>query len=339
MSSEETLSNKIASRLASLCKPPDSLGELERVAARLCEIQKTLEPVTRPRHVTIFAADHGVTCEGVTAWPSIVTGKVVDVMQHGRSASGVFAKVLDCRYEVVDVGLLSAIHGSGSLVIQAAKRRSTGNMLREPAMSEADFEHAWSVGAERARLACEASSVLLIGGEMGIGNTTSASCLIGLFTGAQPDLIVGRGAGLDDDKLIHKRQVVKSTIERVRSIGATSAKEIACQVGGLEIVALAGFYTEGSRLGATLLIDGLIATAAALIAARIDPSVRDRMIAGHRSTEPGHLSALEHLALSPVLDLKMRLGEGTGALVALPILDLAAAMVREMATLEELKLE
>jgi len=339
MTGDHTFEDQIANRLANLCKPIGSLGDLEQVAARLCEIQKSLLPVTRPRHITVFAADHGVTCEGVTAWPSSVTGAVVDVMQRGRSASGVFARELKCSYEVVDVGLIAAIGEADSAVINAAKRRGAGNILRIPAMSDAEYEHVWSAGATRARLACEAGNVLLIGGEMGIGNTTSASCLIGLFTGSEVDTIVGYGAGIDENALIRKRQVVKSTIERVRAIGATSAKELACQAGGLEIVALAGFYTEGARLGATLLIDGLIATAAALIAVRIDPSVRDRMIAGHRSTEPGHLAALEQLALFPVLDLKMRLGEGSGALAALPILDLAAAMVREMATLDELKLQ
>lgn len=328
----------IAFKLGRLCKPPGSLGEIESVASQLCRIQDSLTPLTRPRHVAIFAADHGVVREGVSAWPSEVTAAVVNVMQHGRTASGVFAKSLDCGYEVVDVGLLSPVLGENPKIVQAASRRGTGNILLDAAMSTSDFEHAWSVGETRAKFACKAGNVLLIGGEMGIGNTTAASCIIGLLANAAPDSIVGRGAGIGDAGFERKLGIVKSTIQRVRSLGILAPKEIAAQVGGLEIVALAGFYSEGARRGATLLVDGLIATSAALIACSINSSVGMRMIAGHRSTEPGHAAALEHLGLNPLLNLQMRLGEGTGALAALPILDLAAAMLQNMATLDELSL-
>lgn len=338
---DNTLNDLISDKLDRLCKPPGSLGDLEAVAALLCRIQRTVSPETRPRHVCIFAADHGVTCEGVTAWPSEVTGAVVKVMRFGRSASGVFAQLLDCGYEVVDIGLLAPVKEHSIApefaIVDAAMRRGTGNILREPAMSMTEFEHAWSVGADRARIACEAGNRLLIGGEMGIGNTTAASCLIGLLTGVEPESVVGRGAGVGDEGLARKLQVVRSTIERVRALGCTSPKEIAAQVGGLEIVALAGFYTEGANRSATLLIDGLIAASAALVACAIDPIVGALMIAGHRSTEPGHIVALERLSLKPVLDLKLRLGEATGALAALPILDLATAMMNNMATLDELQ--
>ena len=338
---DDTLNDLISDKLDRLCKPPGSLGDLEAVAALLCRIQKTVSPVTRPRHVCIFAADHGVTCEGVTAWPSEVTGAVVKVMQRGRSASGVFAQLLECGYEVVDIGLLAPLNEHAIVhefaIVDAAMRRGTGNILREPAMSMIEFEHAWSVGADRARIACEGGNRLLIGGEMGIGNTTAASCLIGLLTGAEPESVVGRGAGVGDEGLARKLQVVRSTMERVRALGCNSPAEIAAQVGGLEIVALAGFYAEGARRGATLLIDGLIATSSALVAFAIDPQVATKMIAGHRSTEPGHIVALERLGLTPILDLKMRLGEATGALASIPMLDLAAAMINNMATLDDLQ--
>jgi len=251
----------------------------------------------------------------------------------------VFARSLDCGYEVVDVGLLEQLDDLHSSVIDVARRRGTRNLLREPAMSQADFEHVWNVGVERAARACAAGHVLLIGGEMGIGNTTTASCLIGLLTDdSNPERLVGRGAGIDDTMLNRKQQVVIEAINRVRELGAVAPRGIACEVGGLEIVALAGFYTEGARLGATLLIDGLIATSAALLAESLHPSVRDNMIAGHCSTEPGHKAALHQLNLDPILDLNMRLGEATGALAALPLLDLAAAMMTDMATLSELEL-
>lgn len=337
MKTDNSFMQQVENKLDRLCKPPGSLGDIEVVAAMLCKIQATLRPKTRPRHVCVFAADHGVTSEGVTAWPSEVTAAVVKVMQSRRTASGVFAQTLNCGYEIVDVGLLVPVAATHTSLFEAALRRGTGNILHEPAMSMAELEHAWSVGADRARRACLAGNLLLIGGEMGIGNTTAASCLIGLLTGAKPEAVVGRGAGVGDEGLARKLKVARATIERVHALGIGSPKEIAAQVGGLEIVALAGFYTQGAALGATLLVDGLIAASAALVAVLIDPTVGDKMIAGHRSTEPGHMVALERLGLAPVLDLKMHLGEATGAIASLPILDLAAAMLNDMATLDELQ--
>ncbi len=379
----ESFLKRITDRIAILCKPPGSLGVLESIAVRLCEIQQTITPVTKPRYVAVFAADHGVVAEGVSAWPSSVTKAVVALMPSQRTASGVFSRALGCSYEVIDVGLASQIitepmalatgvdsatgtdsaientsapetsgygpertilssdssaHNSAP-IIHAAKRRGTANLLHEPAMLVEDFEHAWSVGVERATIAIQKGNKILIGGEMGIGNTTSASCLVALITNIDPDVVVGRGAGVDDEGLIRKKHVVTGAVHRVRSLGLTSPKQIACEVGGLEIVALAGYYAEGAKLGATLVLDGFIATAAALVAESIAPRTSEAMIAGHQSVEPGHAIALAALGLQPVLDLQMRLGEATGALASLPIIDLAAAMIREMATLEELKLE
>lgn len=319
-----------------LCKPPGSLGKLETLVKRLCMIQQTVSPITKPRHASVFAADHGVTCEGVTAWPSEVTRAVASVMRQGRTASGVFADALDCSYEVIDVGLLSPLGASEGCLIDAAARRGTGNLRREPAMTPSDFDHAWRIGEERAEIACDGGAMVLIGGEMGIGNTTAASCLIGLLGDLPAEQVAGRGAGIDDDTLKHKRTVVAQSMTRVRDLGASSAYEIACQVGGLEIVSLAGFYSEAAKRGRTILVDGLIATSAALLAEAIHGGARNQMIASHRSTEPGHLSALEMLQLEPVLDMGMRLGEASGALACLPLLDLAAAMCCQMASLDEL---
>ncbi|MCO8121064.1 nicotinate-nucleotide--dimethylbenzimidazole phosphoribosyltransferase [Stieleria sp. TO1_6] len=331
-------------RLDGLCKPPGSLGMIESIAARLCMTQRTCRPKTRPRHVTVFAADHGVTCEGVTAWPSSVTGAVVNLMQQGRTASGVFAGSLGCSYEVVDVGLLSPCGSTGGRLVDRSGRRGTGNLMREPAMDEAEFSHAWQAGVERAQIACDAGNQILMGGEMGIGNTTSASCLIALLCDNElvatesVETLVGPGAGIDDQQLQHKRQVVRAAVDRVRGLGIQSPDQLACQVGGFEIVALAGFFQHAAQRGRTVVVDGLIATAAALLAQRMHPGTSDQMIAGHRSTEPGQTAALASLDLVPVLDLQMRLGEATGALAALPLIDLAAAMINDMATLDELEL-
>ncbi len=327
--------SQITAHLDRLCKPPGSLGTLETIALRLCRIQQTLAPTTHPRHISVFAADHGVTSEGVSAWPSEVTGAVTEVMGRGRTASGVFARSLGCAYEVIDVGLIKPCSPP---VLNRASRRGTANLRRESAMSIADFHHAWSVGVERATIACDAGSMILMAGEMGIGNTTSASCLIGLMCDVEGDSVVGRGAGIDHAGLARKREVVHDAIKRVREIGKLDTRRIACEIGGLEIVSLAGFYAESAARGRAMIVDGLIATSAALITEGLHPGSRNFMLAGHQSTEPGHVAALQHLQLTPLVDLQMRLGEGTGALAALPLVDLAAVMVGQMATLSELEL-
>ncbi len=329
----------VRDRLNRLCKPPGSLGDLESLAHRLCTTQQTLTPKTTPRRTVVFAADHGVTREGVTAWSSEVTASVVRLMQQQRTASGVFARALQCEYEVVDVGLLHPVESVSSSVqfINAAKRRGTGNLRCEPAMTVDDFDHVWQVGGRRAEAAASDGCHLVVGGEMGIGNTTSASCIVGLLADVDASLVVGRGAGIDDAGLVRKRGVVCDATDRVRSLGDIDAKQVGRQVGGLEIVALAGFYARAADLGLTIVLDGFIATAAAILAESIFQGSAQRMIAGHCSSEPGHRAALSHLGLTPLLDLNFRLGEATGALAALPLIDLAAAMINDMATLDDLE--
>ena len=324
--------DRIDTRLASLCKPPGSLGELEALARRLAVSQGTTTPTTTPRRVVVFAADHGVTAEGVSAWPSSVTAAVTRLMPPQRTASGVFAKQLDAAYEVVDVGLLTPVAGTRD----AAVRRGTGNLRIEPAMTAAEFEAACDVGRDRASAAADTGCRLVIGGEMGIGNTTPAACLIAKLTGCCVDDVIGRGAGLDDAGLDRKRAVVGDALARI--VEVSDVHRIGAEVGGLEIAALAGFYQQAAKRELTIVLDGFIATAAALLAQAVDPSCTARMVAAHRSAERGHQIALAHLGLTPVLDLGMRLGEASGALVALPLLDLAAAMMRDMATLDDLQL-
>lgn len=333
---------EIQQRLGDLCKPPGSLGILERVAEQLCMTQKTLSPSTRPRSVSVFAADHGVTTEGVSAWPSTVTRAVTEQMQRSRTASGVFAKTLECKYEVVDVGLAQALEQYDSVALDRADRRGTANLRFEAAMSPTDFDQAWNVGAERAIAAIQDGNKLLIGGEMGIGNTTSATCLIALLCDVHGEneinAMIGQGAGADEAQLQRKHATVSAALRRVRDSGDLQAREVGRQVGGLEIAALAGYYATGASEGATILLDGVIATSAGLLAEYIQPGVRRRMMAGHCSTEPAHQIALNKLGLEPIQDLQMRLGEASGALAALPIVDLAAVMLSDMASLAELKL-
>jgi len=340
---QETSYSPLDSRakIDGLCKPVGSLGRLEWLAKRLCDSQQTLLPKTSPRHVIIFAADHGINQLSVSAWPSEVTGMVTAVMTKKKTASGVFAESLGCHYEVVDVGLMQPLAVQTDAFFEERIASGTRNFIDQSAMTEQQFDLAWQVGVQCARRAIDRGAKVLIGGEMGIGNTTSATCLICLLCGLDSEMMVGPGAGIDGPGLQRKREVIRCAVERVRSLGDIPAKSIGCEVGGFELIALAGFYAEASRHRVTIVLDGLIATSAALLAFCLkSTSGREefcnQLIAAHLSTEPAHVAALQSMGLEPVLDLGMRLGEATGALALVPLLDLANAMLCDMATLKSL---
>lgn len=323
--------------LDALAKPQRSLGRLEALAVRLMTIQRRLDPVTRPRAVVIFAGDHSVVAQGVSAWPSAVTGMMVATIAAGRATSSALAAAHGCDLRLVDAGTIGPPPAAPPPFYRdAAVARGTADLSQVPAMSGDQFAAAWAIGVTEAGDAVDRGNVILIAGEMGIGNTTPASCLTMLLAEAPLDDAVGRGAGADDATVSRKREVVAAAVARAApSLDADPATAIAA-VAGFEIVAMAGFFAEGARRGATLLLDGYVATAAALIAERLIPATAASMIAGHRSAEPGHAAALAHLGLDPLLDWGMRLGEGSGALVALPLLDSAAALARDVALLADI---
>lgn len=324
-------------RLDSLAKPQRSLGRLETLAVRLAVIQQRLDPQTRPRRIVLFAADHGVVAQGVSAWPSSVTGLMLGTILAGRATSSALAAAHGCDLRVVDVGADSPPAGVQPPFFNAASvALGTADLALGAAMTLAQFEAAWVVGTTEAQRACDEGYILLIAGEMGIGNTTSAACLTTLLTGIDVDTAVGRGAGADDASMTIKRRVVDAATPRARGMLADDARSAVADVAGFEIVAMAGFFATGAALGATLLLDGYVATAAALIAERLAPGTARAMIAAHRSAEPGHRAALAQLDLEPLLNWQMRLGEGTGALVALPLLDSAAALLTNVALLADL---
>ncbi|GGE03369.1 nicotinate-nucleotide--dimethylbenzimidazole phosphoribosyltransferase [Polymorphobacter glacialis] len=321
-------------RIDALARPHRSLGMLETLAVRLAVIQQRLDPVTRPRCVVLFAADHGVTAQGVSAWPSAVTGAMVATIAAGRASSNALARAHDCALRLVDVGVAAALVGpSPDFYRAAAVGPGTADLSQGPAMTVADFDRAWAVGSDEARLAIAAGNAVLIAGEMGIGNTTSAACLTALLAGISADEAVGRGAGADDAMMSVKVAVVAAAVARVAGGDARGA---IAALAGFEIAAMAGFYAAGAAAGATVLLDGYVATAAALMAERLAPGSVRNFIAGHRSAEPGHGAALAKLGLEPLLEWGMRLGEGSGALVALPLLDSAAAIIGDVALLSEL---
>ncbi len=323
-------------RQSQLTKPPGSLGRLEDLACWLAG--RLHQPIPdMPRcEVVVFAGDHGVAAQGVSAFPQAVTGQMVANFAAGGAAINVLTKLHDCRIEVVDVGVATdAPPPSG--VRNERVRAGTRDLSTTAAMTAEETRKALEVGAQCARGAVDRGARLLIAGDMGIANTTAAACLICAFTGCEPAQVVGRGTGVDDPGLKHKIAVVRGALERVAKAhgGHPAPAQVLSELGGLEIAAIAGFYLEAARLGAPVLVDGYISTSAALTAARIEPASREWMQAGHRSAEPGHRIALEALGLVPLLDLDMRLGEGTGAALALPIVRAALALHRNMATFAE----
>lgn len=323
--------------LDALAKPHGSLGRLERVAARLAMTQQSLSPQTYPRRIVLFAGDHGVVDSGVSAWPSAVTTAMMATIARGRASSSALARASDCDLRLVDMGSITPL--SSTLPPFVSDRRiapGTANLADGPAMTVAQFDAAWATGEQQAGAAVADGNYVLLAGEMGIGNTTPAACLTMLLTGADAATATGKGAGADDVMRTHKQAVIAHAVARERPLLVTDPKATIAALCGFEIAAMAGFYATAAQAGATVLLDGYVSTAAALIAEHLAPGTANQMIAAHLSAEPGHHAALAALSLEPMLEWEMRLGEGTGALTALPLLDAAAALLTDVATLAEI---
>lgn len=322
-------------RQRSLTKPPGSLGRLEEVAERMCAIQERLEPQVARRRIVVFAADHGVTVEGVSAYPSEVTAQMVVNFVRGGAAVNALAGVANADVWVVDVGVAAPVSvGSGrARLVQRRVRNGTRNMAQGPAMSEPEMLAAVAAGIEQAEQAAEDGVALLGLGEMGIGNTTAASALTAALTGLPPSRVTGRGTGVSDDGLARKI----AAVERALATNAPRSDDpldVLQKVGGLEIAGLCGLCLGGARRGRALICDGFIATAGAALAVGLCGAVADYLFAAHRSPEPGHAVLLDRIGQRPLLDLEMRLGEGTGAALAMNVIGAAVAAFTEMATFE-----
>jgi nicotinate-nucleotide--dimethylbenzimidazole phosphoribosyltransferase len=321
--------------LDALAKPRRSLGRLEEIAVALALTQGRIDPRTRPRRVVLFAGDHGCVADGVSAWPSAVTGMMVGTILAGAATSNALAAANDCPLRLVDVGVAGPRPVDPPAFFRDARiGDGSASLAHGPALTRAQFDAAWQVGVDEAERAVAEGAALLIAGEMGIGNTTPAACLTALLTGLDGDAAVGRGAGADDATRATKARIVTAAVARAAPLLAEDPTTAIASVCGYEIAAMAGFYARGGALGCTLLLDGYVATAAALIAERLAPGTVRSMIAGHRSAEPGHAAALAALGLEPILEWEMRLGEASGALVALPLLDAAAALLTDVARLD-----
>jgi nicotinate-nucleotide--dimethylbenzimidazole phosphoribosyltransferase len=320
-------------RLDRLTKPPGSLGALEPLIVRLAAISGQIQPEFEQPAVLVAAGDHGVVAERVSAYPQAMTGQMVLNFLRGGAAINALAANAGARVIVVDAGVTADLPDHPALH-RASAGGGTRNLLREPAMTRAEVSAAIVAGARIAGAEIDAGLDLLALGAMGIGNTTSAACLTSAFTGALPELTTGRSAGLDEARLEHKRAIVAAAIRRARPKPADPLGTLA-DLGGFEIAALAGAALAAAARRVPVVLDGFITTSAALAAAALAPNLRHALIAAHRSAEPGHRVALEYLGLQPLLTLDMRLGEGTGAALALPIIQGAARVMRDMATFEQ----
>jgi nicotinate-nucleotide--dimethylbenzimidazole phosphoribosyltransferase len=316
-----------------LTKPQGSLGFLETLGVQLAGIAGVCPPpVPEPTTIAIFAGDHGVVEAGVTAWPSEVTAQMVANFCSGGAAINVLARHVGARVVIVDVGVATPIPGEAIGLVRRNVALGTANMAVGSAMSEEQATEALNVGADIAREAIGEGAGLLVTGDMGIGNTTPSAALIAAFTNTSASVITGRGTGIDDDMLAVKTRVIETALARLSPDASPLA--ILAEVGGLEIAALAGFIVAGAAARVPVVIDGVIAVAAAVVASAFSPEVRDYLIAGHRSSEPAASAGLDYLHLTPVLDLQLRLGEGSGAALAVPLVQAAAKILREMATFD-----
>lgn len=315
-----------------LLKPQGALGRLEDIACWFAARQRRVIPRQLTPAITVFAADHGVTAQGVSAYPSSVTAQMLKCLSDGQAAIAVLARELNAQYTVVDVGVVGE-HTQPNLH-KARIADGTDDLSRNAAMTIEQAQQALDTGAFYAAQAISRGADLLIGGEVGIGNTTAAACLIAAMTQVDPELIVGSGSGLDSAGRQRKLQTVRTALARISKRRCTPL-ELLAEFGGFEIAAMAGFYLHAARLGVPVLLDGFISAAAALIACELSPLAREWMLAGHQSAELGHALALEQLGLKPLLNLNLRLGEGSGAAIALPIIQTALRLHREMATFNE----
>ncbi|MFE1947990.1 nicotinate-nucleotide--dimethylbenzimidazole phosphoribosyltransferase [Streptomyces massasporeus] len=316
-----------------MTKPAGALGMLEIISAQLSGLSRQCPPpIPEPAAVAIFAGDHGVHAQGVTPWPQEVTAQMVANFLGGGAVCNAFATQVGAEVCIVDVGVAADLPATPGLLPRKI-RAGTSDMTTGPAMTREEARQAVEVGIETARDLVAAGNKALLTGEMGIANTTASAALISVFTGADPAEVTGRGTGINDETLARKTEVVRRALELHQPDPADPIGVLAA-IGGFEHAAIVGLLLGGASLRTPVILDGVSAGAAALVARAIAPEVLAACIAGHRSAEPGHVAALNKLGLRPLVDLDLRLGEGTGALLALPLVQSTARAMHEVATFD-----
>ena len=329
---DENARREAADRQDRLTKPRGSLGRLEEIACRVCAIKKTNHPRVSRKRIVLFAADHGVTEEGVTLYPKEVTSQMVRNFVRKGAAINAIGESVGVEVEVVDIGVdddLADMEG----FIRKKIARGTSNIARGPAMSIEQATEAVLVGVERAETAWRDGIELLGTGDMGIGNTTPSAALYAAMLDLPASEVTGRGTGLGDERLIHKVKIVEQAI-KVNKTRITDTFSALAALGGFEIAGLCGLVIGAARRCIPVVIDGFISSAAAMMAIKMKPEVRQYCFFGHLSREKGHAALMERFGEKPLLDLDMRLGEGTGAALAMAIIEAAVAMHNNMATFD-----
>ena len=312
-------------------KPPGSLGRIEELALQMALAQRTDHPKADPAHLLLFAGDHGLVEEGISAWPSEVTAQMVMNFLDGGAAANVFARTNQIGITVVDAGIVGDVPDNPEL-LRANIRKGTRNALIEDALKQDEVAAALQLGKDIAKQNVENGCKVIALGEMGIGNTSSAALICHAIEGISLKTLVGPGAGLDDEGVSRKLTILQKAASR--RPGRIEPTDALCAFGGLEITMMTGALIGAAEANAVVLVDGFIATSSALAALRMRPELAEHVIYAHRSHEPGHRTMLDALKARPLLDLQLRLGEGSGALLALPLLRNACAMLNEMATFE-----
>lgn len=324
-------------RIDNKTKPLGALGRLESLALQIGLARGELAPTLRQPQLAVFAADHGAAKAGVSAFPQDVTWQMVENFLAGGAAINVFARGNGLALSIVDAGVAHDFSLDGTPragLIDAKIAAGTANFIEAPAMTAAEVEAAMARGAALAHAWADAGCDVLGFGEMGIGNTAAASLLTHVLTNTPLDTCIGRGTGLDDSGLARKRELLAKAVARVGDVGQLAPRQVLAEFGGLEIAMMAGAMLGAAERRIVLLIDGFIVGAAALVAARLHPEILPYCVFCHQSAEPGHRAQLQALGGEPLLDLGLRLGEGTGAALAWPLVKAAADFLRDMASFE-----
>lgn len=329
---DESAKRDALARQDRLTKPAGALGKLEQLGVWVASCQGVCppKPFTRPR-VVVFAGDHGIAAKGVSAYPTEVTGQMVANFLNGGAAVNVLATTAGATVRVVDMSVASDVAES---VAEFKVRKSSGSIDHEDALTEDEVKAAVEAGKTIADQEVDGGADLLIAGDMGIGNTTPAAVLVAALTGAEPVAVVGRGTGIDDQTWMRKTAAIRDALRRARQVSA-EPMALLRTTAGADIASMAGFLAQASVRKTPVILDGVVSTAAALVAEELAPGARLWWVAGHQSTEPSHKLALEQLGLEPLLEMDMRLGEGSGALAAFPLVAMATRILAEMATFQD----
>jgi nicotinate-nucleotide--dimethylbenzimidazole phosphoribosyltransferase len=330
---DRAVADRIKKRLDRLTKPPGSLGRLEELAVWYGTARGEVKPVLAKKAVAVFAADHGIADEGVSAYPKEVTAQMVYNFLRGGAGINVLARHTGAEVIVMDIGVAHEFENISGLR-KGKIRAGTRNMVLGPAMTSDEMAAAISEGVALADELAEKGFDLLATGEMGIANTTSSSAITAVMTGEPLEKVTGRGTGVDDERLSHKIRMIEKAFQK-NCPDRNDPFDVLAKVGGLEIAGMVGLILGGAKNRVPVVLDGFISGAAALIAVQLRPAVKNYLIASHQSVEPGHRLVLEQLGLSPLLNLNLRLGEGTGAVLGMGLVESGVRILSEMATFEE----